>query len=129
MALKLNWDALGIGTSVACAIHCAVLPIMATSLPVFGVNIIHNAVFEWGMIAMAFAIGSYSLYHGHIKHHRSFLPIAIFTIGFLFLILKQFLPTIEVPLLIIAVLMIISAHYYNYRLCHRSKCSSPHHSH
>lgn len=129
MNIKINWDALGIGTSIACAIHCAILPIMLSSLPILGINIIHNLFFEWGMIALAFAVGSYSLFHGYIKHHRSFSPVIIFSVGFIFLVLKQFFPQFEYLFLTIAVALIISAHYYNYRLCHQSKCSSPHHQH
>ena len=129
MNIKLNWDALGIGTSIACAIHCALLPVLLTALPVFGIDIIHNLFFEWGMIALAFVVGSYSLFHGYIKHHRSFSPVIIFSIGFVFLILKQVFHEREIPLLIVAVIFIISAHYYNYRLSHRSKCASPHHKH
>ncbi|HQY11170.1 MAG: MerC domain-containing protein [Ferruginibacter sp.] len=129
MNIKLNWDAMGIATSVACAIHCALLPVLMSTLPVFGINIIHNIFFEWGMIILAFAVGSYSLFHGFIKHHRSLLPVLIFTNGFIFLVLKQFLTRLEIPFLLIAVVFIISAHFYNYRLCHRSKCTSPHHKH
>lgn len=129
MNIKLNWDALGIGTSILCAIHCALLPVLMSTLPVFGINIIHNVFFEWGMIALAFAVGSYSLFHGYIKHHRSFVPVLLFSCGFVFLVLKQFFVQYEIPFLIIAVTLIISAHFYNYRLCHRSKCSSPHHKH
>ena len=129
MNIKLNWDALGIGTSILCAIHCALLPVLVTTLPVFGINIVHNLIFEWGMIALAFVVGSYSLFHGYIKHHRSLRPVLIFSVGFIFLILKQFFTQFEIPLLFVAVACIISAHYYNYRLCHRTKCSSPHHTH
>ncbi|MEP7255768.1 MAG: MerC domain-containing protein [Ferruginibacter sp.] len=129
MNIKLNWDAMGIATSVACAIHCALLPVLLTALPIFGVNIIHNLFFEWGMIILAFLVGSYSLFHGFIKHHRSYLPILIFSIGFIFLVLKQFVLPYEYLLLAIAVTLIITAHYYNYRLCHQSKCASPHHKH
>ena len=129
MNIKLNWDALGIFTSVACAIHCALLPILMSTLPVFGINIIHNVFFEWGMIALAFVVGSYSLFHGFVKHHRSPVPVLIFSAGFVFLVLKQFFVALEIPFLLIAVVLIISAHFYNYRLCHRSKCSSPHHKH
>jgi len=129
MNIKINWDALGIATSVACAIHCAVLPIIVSSLPIFGINIIHNLFFEWGMIALAFVVGSYSLFHGYIKHHRTSIPVMIFTTGFIFLVLKQFFPQAEYLFLFIAVMLIISAHFYNYRLCHQSKCSSPHHQH
>src|SRR6186713_800158 len=90
MNIKINWDGLGIATSLACAIHCAILPLVLTSLPLFGINIIHNMSFEWMMISIAFAVGIYSLYHGYIKHHRSVTPVSIFAIGFCFLIAKQF---------------------------------------
>jgi hypothetical protein len=100
-----------------------------STLPVFGVNIIHNLFFEWGMIALAFTVGSYSLFHGYIKHHRSITPVLVFSFGFMFLVLKQFFTVYEIPFLLIAVACIIIAHFYNYRLCHRSKCSSPHHKH
>jgi hypothetical protein len=129
MEVKYNWDALGIATSIACAIHCALLPLLMSSLPLFGVNIIHNIFFEWGMIALAFAVGSYSLFHGYLKYHHSLTPVFIFSAGFLFLLLKQFFHQYENWLLIPAVILIISAHYYNYRLCHRTKCASPHHKH
>ncbi len=129
MNLKLNWDALGIATSIACAIHCALLPILMSTVSVFGINIIHNLFFEWGMIVLAFVVGSYSLFHGYIKHHRSLRTILIFSIGFIFLVLKQFYLQYGILFLIIAVFFIISAHFYNYHLCHRSKCSSPHHKH
>ena len=127
--MRVNWDTMGIATSVLCAIHCALLPVIMTTLPVFGINIIHNAFFEWGMIALAFLVGIYSLYHGFIKHHHSYLPFLIFSVGFLFLILKQLIPFMEYYFLAIAVCLIITAHYYNYRLCHQSKCASPHHKH
>lgn len=129
MKLKINWDAMGIATSVACAIHCALLPVIVTSLPVFGVNIVHNAVFEWAMIGLALFVGSYSLYHGFTRHHRNYSPFFLFIFGFSFLVLKQFIPGYEYAFLAVAVILIISAHYYNYRLCHRSRCASPHHKH
>lgn len=129
MNIKINWDALGIATSIACAIHCAILPVILSSLPVLGVNIIHNLLFEWGMIALAFVVGSYSLFHGYVKHHRSSTPVLIFFTGFIFLVLKQFFHQYEYLFLSLAVALIIAAHYYNYRLCHQSKCVSPHHRH
>ena len=129
MKLKANWDNLGIITSVACAIHCAILPLLLTSLPLFGINIIHNSAFEWGMIAIAFSVGAYALYHGFITHHRSILPVLIFTGGMLFLVAKQIFVQHEILLLVPAVILIISAHYFNYRLCQKSKCSSAHHVH
>jgi hypothetical protein len=117
MKFRINWDALGIGASLACAIHCALLPMFLSSLPLFGINIIHNTAFEIGMIVLALAIGTYSLYHGYKKHHHSLLPLSIFFTGFILLVLKQFFIEYETWLLIPAVLLIVTAHLINYRSC------------
>lgn len=114
---RINWDAIGITTSVACAIHCALLPLLLSSLPLFGVNIINNIPFEVGMILLALCIGSYSLYHGYKKHHHKLLPLIVFFSGFIFLTLKQVFSLYEVWLLIPAVLLIVLAHIINYRFC------------
>lgn len=128
--MKVNWDIMGVATSLACAIHCAVLPILLTALPVFGINIIHNSFFEWGMIALAFVVGVYSLIHGYLKHHHSSIPLMIFFTGFIFLILKQIFHQQEFLFLTPAVCLIITAHLFNFRYCHFSKaCNSTHHKH
>lgn len=115
--LKINWDAIGITTSLACAIHCALLPLFLSTLPLFGINIIHNFGFEIGMITLAFFIGSYSLYHGFKKHHHSLRPLIIFSIGISFLFAKQIWHRWEVWLLIPAVILIVSGHVLNFRSC------------
>jgi hypothetical protein len=117
MKSRINWDALGIGASLACAIHCALLPLFLTSLPLFGINIIHNITFEIGMILLALAVGSYALVHGYKKHHHSLLPLALFFTGFLLLVLKQFFIHVETWLLIPAVMLIVTAHLINYKSC------------
>jgi hypothetical protein len=117
MNFRFNWDAMGVATSLACAIHCAVLPLVLTSLPVFGVNIIENMNFEYFMIFLAAGIGSYSLWHGFKKHHHSFFPLFVFLVGIAFLVAKQVWHDFEYWLLPIAVLFIIGAHLMNYRAC------------
>lgn len=117
MRLKINWDALGITASVACAIHCAVLPLFLSSLPLFGVNIIENRSFEYGMIVLALCVGLYSFYHGFTKHHHSWLPIALFVIGILLLFLKVHFHPWRFWLLVPAVLLIVVAHFINYKFC------------
>lgn len=129
MDTKINWDMMGVVTSIGCAIHCALLPVVVSSLPVFGINIIHNLWFEWSMIGLAFVVGSYSLFHGYFKHHHIVTPLMLFFIGFAFLVMKQFFHPIENWFLLIAVPLIVWAHYNNYQLCHKSKCASPHHRH
>lgn len=117
MKFRINWDALGITASVACAIHCAVLPLFFSALPLFGVNIIHNLAFEAGMVALAFGIGAWSLLHGYRKHHHRLLPITLFTLGITLLVIKLFFSHYETWLLIPAVICIVSAHFLNYQSC------------
>jgi len=117
MVYNKNWDAWGIGASIVCAIHCALLPLFLTSLPLFGINIINNTFFEIGMIFLALCIGSYSLIHGYNKHHHSRLPLIIFLAGFFLLVLKQFYVHYENWLLIPAVIFIVSSHILNFRFC------------
>lgn len=117
MNFKVNWDALGISASLACAIHCALLPLMLNSLPILGVNIIDNMAFEWFMIVLAAGIGVFSLWHGYKLHHHSLRPLTLFGIGMAFLIAKQIWHPYQIPLLILAVSFIVVAHVKNYSSC------------
>jgi hypothetical protein len=117
MKFKINWDALGITTSIACAIHCALLPLFISSLPLFGVNIIDNVAFEYGMILLAFVVGVNALYHGYKKHHHSLFPILLFSLGIVFLLAKQQWHQWQLWFLLPAVVFIVAAHFINYRYC------------
>lgn len=115
--MKINWDALGIGASLACAIHCAVLPLLFTSFPLLGINILHNPWFEWGMIAIALVIGIHALRHGIRKHHHRYTPLVLLVIGFVFLMAKEAVHELHTVMVVIAVILIVTAHYLNYRFC------------
>jgi uncharacterized membrane protein YoaK (UPF0700 family) len=114
---KINWDAFGIAASVACAIHCAVLPLILSSLPLFGINIIENQGFEFLMIALAFVVGIYSLYHGRKRHHHSYYPMVLFAAGISLLFIKSMLHSHSLMLLLPAVSLVVIAHYLNFKLC------------
>jgi 4-amino-4-deoxy-L-arabinose transferase-like glycosyltransferase len=120
MGFKINWDAVGITTSLACAIHCAVLPLILTSLPLFGINIIENVSFEYFMIFLAMGIGTVALLHGYRKHHHRLLPWLIFLAGMALLFAKQYWHGQQYWLLFPAVATIITAHYLNYRFCKKA---------
>jgi hypothetical protein len=93
---KINWDA---------------------SLPVLGINIIDNAHFEYGMIGLAFLIGSGALWHGFHKHHHRSGPWRFFAAGMILLLAKQIGHSYQFLILPFAVALILIAHGWNYRLC------------
>lgn len=125
MKFQLNWDVLGIATSLACAVHCALLPLIVASLPLLGINIVHNNSFEAGMITFAFIIGSLAIYHGYKRHHHRVLPMLIFSVGFILLVLKEIFVVYELWLLFPAVLLILSAHFFNLRFCRKANLCHP----
>ena len=117
---RINYDALGIAASVACAIHCAVLPLVLTSLPVFGTNIIDHLGFEYMMIILAMGIGFYSLWHGYRKHHHRLMPSVLFGMGIILLFLKQAFHSHQLYYLVPAVILIVAAHLINYQDCRKA---------
>jgi len=123
---KIDWDLMGIITSVACAIHCAILPIILTSLPLFGINIINNSSFEWMMIGIAFMVGCYALLHGYTQHHKNWKPLLVFALGFIFLVLKQIFYKHEFLFLVPAICFILYAHFSNFRYCRQLSTRNAH---
>ena len=116
MSRKLNWDAIGITTSIACAIHCALLPLVVSFLPLMGLGFIRNPLFEYGMIGLAFVIGTSALWHGFNRHHHRLTPWLLFVGGMILLIAKEVWGRYELYFLPFAVVLIISAHVVNYKL-------------
>jgi uncharacterized membrane protein YoaK (UPF0700 family) len=112
---RVNLDLMGMATSVACAIHCAFLPLVISSLPVLGINIINNSPFEWMMIGIAFIVGCLALAHGYQRRHKNIKPVLLFTAGIIFLILKQVFYKHEFLFLVPAISLILYAHFLNFR--------------
>lgn len=123
---KLNYDRLGIITSIACAVHCTLLPLFISTLPLLGIDILENKAIEWGMIILSLSFGCISLYHGYTHHHKNIIPLVLFAVGFSFLILNQLIGEAFVFIFIPAAsIFIISAHVFNIYHCRISgKCKS-----
>lgn len=120
MKTQINWNALGVSAAVACAIHCALLPLFISTLPLFGVNLLDNIYFEAGMILTALVIGGLTLFHGYRKHHHKLLPLYLFIAGMVILIIKHFFSN-TVWLIAPSSLLIIAAYYINWRYCRQAK--------
>jgi len=120
---KLNLDALGIGASLLCAIHCVVLPFLMTILPLLGWQLLENEAVEYCLMAATLLIGCFSLYRGYRHQHRSIKPLLLFIAGFVLLLTGHFIVAGRSSLCIIAVgaLSIIIAHWWNLRECRHCK--------
>jgi hypothetical protein len=122
MGFRINWQALGISASLICAIHCALMPLLVTSLPLFGVNLIENIWVELALLLFAFVVGFYSLWHGYRRHHHRIITLLIFSAGITLFVVHQFVevPYYGITLILPGVISVLSAHYLNYRLCRKA---------
>ena len=50
MIQKLNLDKVGMGASLLCGIHCALLPVLFTTLPLIGAELLKSKHVEPGFI-------------------------------------------------------------------------------
>ncbi|MEP6712077.1 MAG: MerC domain-containing protein [Ferruginibacter sp.] len=123
MIAKINLDKVGIGASLLCAIHCAVLPVLFTTLPLMGVELLENEHVEFGFILTSLVIGCFALYNGYKKHHHKALPLFVFVGGIALLLTANFLlvDKAETIVKMVGAIAIIIAHILNWYNCKHCK--------
>jgi hypothetical protein len=110
-------DNVGMTASILCAIHCAVVPLLLTSLPLLGLGFLANPVIEWSMIIFALCIGVYAIGLSYVRTHHKRLPMVLLIIGFLIIITGHLFITSWHEAIIVPIggLLIATAHFFNYR--------------
>jgi hypothetical protein len=110
-------DSIGMTASTLCAIHCAVVPVLLTFLPLAGLGFLANPLFEWGMILMALLLGVSSIFLSYFRTHHRVLPLLLLVTGFVIIItghiyLKGWMEAVVVPT---GGLTIALAHFINFK--------------
>ena len=120
---KWNLDAVGIGASLACAGHCALLPLLITAMPLLGLEVLENDRLEFLLLGVSFIIGYAALFRGYRRYHRHFWPLLWFTLGFGGLLAGHFLVPegLEAAVIATGALLIIVAHMLNLQGCRRCR--------
>jgi hypothetical protein len=116
--LNINIDKLGITASTLCALHCAIVPLTLTLLPLWGLGFLANNIAEIGIVTFSLIIGVWSMFSSYKKHHHKLLPIAILITGFITIGLGHLfdIDTLESIFVPIGGLTVAFAHYLNMRL-------------
>jgi hypothetical protein len=114
-------DQVGMGAAFACAIHCAALPLIATSLPLLGLEFLANTWVEISMILFSALIGTFSI-AGTYTRHKKLLPITLLVFGFLLIATGHFAwHEMEALLIPLGGFIIAAAHLMNWKMVrHRS---------
>jgi len=125
---KRNLDSVGMTASILCAIHCAIVPIMLTSLPILGLGFLANPFLEWSMIFLALLIGVYAIGNSYFKQHHKILPLLLLITGFIIIITGHFWATNLHEAIIVPIggLIIATAHFFNIK--YAATCTNPNHA-
>jgi len=78
---KSPLDRLGIGLSVACAIHCATLPLWIASAALFGLGWLGHERLETLVLALSVGLGATRLTYSYVRQHRQWQCLVMFLVG------------------------------------------------
>lgn len=115
---SVNLDRIGITASTLCAIHCALVPIFLTTLPLLGLDFLANEWVEIIMILVSILLGTLSLSISYRKQHRKLLPFFVLFTGFAIIGIGHFsgIESLEPILIPLGGLIVAGSHLVNWRL-------------
>lgn len=128
-------DKFGTTSSLVCALHCALLPVLISLLPALGLTVFAASGFEWAFVCFATLLGLLSLWLG-FQRHKVYRALLFLAPGLLLVWLGVLVPAIHETVIPHAVVMSIGgtliavAHLTNMRLnhghVHDASCSHGH---
>ena len=101
--------------SLACAVHCMVMPLLLVSLPFLGDSFLHNPFLEWILLGTLIVMGQFSMNHYRKKHHAHTLPGKVFTAGAIICLAALLVSTHHEWMTIIGSVTIAISHGMNLR--------------
>ncbi|MEL7122079.1 MAG: MerC domain-containing protein [Bacteroidota bacterium] len=114
---SLNKDFVGFIASMACAIHCSLLPLALTFGALSGLAWMERPWVEAVFIILSIIIATWSLADGYFNKHKNFKAIAIVIVGFSLIIMSRFVEgNWEAILTTLGGIGIAVAHYVNWTL-------------
>jgi hypothetical protein len=122
-------DRLGAAASLACAAHCAMMPLLAGLLPLVGLGFLSSENTELALVGLSLGLGSLSLLPSYARRHKQWQPLLLFAFGASLIIAVQLSAEegshLEAPTMALGALLVTCAHLVNRRLCQRCKACHP----
>ena len=106
--------------SVACAIHCTLLPLLAAAAPILGLTALLDERVEWTLIIITALLGLIEHGRAYWRDHRHVAPGMIFAAGLSLVLVgrvgveSQWLEPFALGL---GGMLAAASHYANLRLC------------
>lgn len=113
--VSFSWDKLGASLSFACALHCALQPVLLVALPFLGLGFLMNEQLETAFLVFSVILASYSVLSG-VKHHGQKQVLPVLAFGVLCIVTSRLWEAYEPALAISGALGIVWAHLLNLQL-------------
>ena len=115
--VSFKWDRAGIACSIACVLHCTLIPALAFLSPTIS-SFFGNEWIHLGLLALLIPVAIVAFYRGQ-KAHSQKLPLLLGGLGMAFLIFAiatesiLHIEKLETLLTIIGCIFLILAHFFN----------------
>jgi hypothetical protein len=126
--LSANLDFLGFFASLACAVHCAAVPVFVALSSMSSLGFLENPALEAGILVLGAILALLSFLPSYYKKHHIISPILLFSAGFLIITAAKFMghSLSEAILTTLGATLVAAAHYRNWKLVKNStKLSKP----
>lgn len=125
-AYDSKWDAIGVGASLACAVHCVLLPVIFTTLTLFDIDILKNVYLEVLTVLVSMSIGGWAIWKGYKRLHGQRSVLVYFAVGLILMISGNFIhgSVAEMGLKLVGATLLITAHIKNWRGCRNCEVHS-----
>ena len=67
--------------SIACAIHCALMPLAITTLPLLGLEFLASHWMEALLLGLGLGFGGYGILRGYFQRHHEPLTLVLLGVG------------------------------------------------
>ncbi len=118
---QIDLDRAGATASLACAVHCALMPLVVALLPLVGLGFLADERTEWALLALSAVLASSSLGLGYRQHRRR-QALLVLSLGLTALVTGRILEERHFEMVgVVGVVLggctVAAAHFINRRLC------------
>lgn len=120
-------DRLGAGLSLACAVHCALQPLLLIALPVIGLGFLMNEQLENLFLIFSVSLATWALLSG-LRVHGNRQVLWPLSLGIVLIFSSRIFNGLELPLAVAGAIGISTSHILNhlYQQQMRQCCSGSH---
>lgn len=108
-----NMDVWGSTTSILCAIHCALLPLLLSSGFIGAHTLMSHPAVEFCIMGLTSVFVYYSIVRPYFQNKLNSIPFTLATTGLVFVLIHHFIPHYSTFIVVIGGLLIAAGHLVN----------------